>query len=240
MMNFEPLNRNGSEIHHSSFRIQHGCPVSILLPAPSPGQSVDAAAALQYAQEGRQMVETRPRMTEEEFMALPDDGRKYELVDGEAKQVPTGGTHGWLEAQLIGCMIPVANQFGRMFGASTGFRMVSGNIRCPDVSFMRYERLPEGEAPEWFVDGAPDLCVEIISASEDKRDSRRKVGEYFDSGAVQVWHVFPERRSVTVFTSLEDAREFAEGDTLEAEAVLPGLRLRVAELFETGRPGAGR
>jgi len=184
------------------------------------------------------MVDTRPRMTEEEFMALPDDGRKYELVDGEAKEVPTGGRHGRLEMRIGRLIGPFADEHGEMFGASTGFRMAGGNIRCPDVSFMRFERLPGGEAPEWFVDGAPDLCVEIISPSEDRRDARRKVGEYFESGAAQVWHVFPETRQVTVYTSLEDARTFTEDETLDAGAVLPGLRFRVADLFESPPPGA--
>jgi Uma2 family endonuclease len=179
-------------------------------------------------------------MTEEEFMSLPDDGRKYELVDGEAREVPTGGRHGKLEARFIGGMMQVAGEYGDVFGASTGFRMASGNIRCPDASFMRYGRLPGGEAPDWFVDGAPDLCIEVISPSEDTRDSRRKVGEYFESGAVQVWHVFPETRSITVFSSPEEARDYAEGDTLDAADVLPGLRLNVADVFETKRPEAGR
>lgn len=186
------------------------------------------------------MVETRPRMTEEDFMALPDDGRKYELVDGEAKEVPTGGRHGRLEARFIGWLTNLAGAYGDVFGASTGFRMIGGNIRCPDASFMRYERLPGGEAPDWFVDGAPDLCIEVISASEDMRDARRKVDEYFASGASQVWHVFPESRSVTVFTAPDEARSYAAGDTVDASDVLPGLRVDVAQVFETGRPETGR
>lgn len=188
------------------------------------------------------MVETRPRMTEEDFMALPDDGRKYELVDGEAKEVPTGGRHGNLEARFIGWLTMLASEYGQVFGASTGFRMLGGNIRCPDASFMRYQRLPGGEAPEWFVDGAPDLCIEIISASEDMRDARRKVDEYFRSGAEQVWHVFPDSRTVTVFSSSSEERSYSESDsdTVDATGVLPGLRVKLADIFRTGRPEEGR
>jgi len=36
---------------------------------------------------------TRRKMTEEDFLRLPDDGRKWELVDGEAKEVPSGHEH---------------------------------------------------------------------------------------------------------------------------------------------------
>jgi hypothetical protein len=44
---------------------------------------------------GKRRRRTR-KLTEAEFMRLPDDGRKYELVDGEAKEVPTNFRHGVL------------------------------------------------------------------------------------------------------------------------------------------------
>jgi len=177
------------------------------------------------------MVDTRPRMTEEEFMALPDDGRKYELVDGEAKEVPTGGRHGKIGSEINFLLRSVAKPYGSVFDSSTGFRMASGNIRSPDVSFMRFDRLPDGDAPVGFVDGAPDLCIEIISPSEDQRDSWRKVGEYFESGASQVWHVFPETRRVVVFRSMDDVRTYSDEDVLEADTVLPDFRHRVSDLL---------
>lgn len=180
------------------------------------------------------MVETSPRMTEEDFLTLPDDGRKYELVDGEVKQAPTGGEHGWLASEINFLLRSVGKPFGRIFDSSTGFRMASGNIRCPDVSFMRFERLPEGQAPVGFVDGAPDLCIEVISPTEDQRDSWRKVGEYFESGAAQVWHVFPETGRVVVFRSMDDVRTYEAGDTLTAGDILPGFQADVADLFGGG------
>ena len=41
------------------------------------------------------------KLTEDELLALPDDGRKYELVDGRAKEVPTGARHGCIAVRLI-------------------------------------------------------------------------------------------------------------------------------------------
>lgn len=180
------------------------------------------------------MVDTRPCMTEEEFLALPDDGHKYELVDGEAKQVPTGGRHGWLASEINFFLRLAVGSYGKVFDSSTGFRMASGNIRCPDVSFMRRERLPDGEAPVGFVDGAPDLAIEVISPSEDQRDSWRKIGEYFESGAAQVWHVFPETRRLVVFRSMDNVRTYTAEETLDAGDVLPGFSCRVADLFGGG------
>ena len=56
--------------------------------------------------------------------------------------------------------------------------MLSGNVRSPDVSFTLKERFPSGRPPKGFGEFAPDLCLEIISPSEDWDDALRKVEEF--------------------------------------------------------------
>jgi Uma2 family endonuclease len=92
----------------------------------------------------------KPKMTEEEFLRLPDDGRKYELVDGEAKEVPAGVRHDAIVANIILLLGPFVRQRAVICASSAGFRMVTGNIRSPDVSLVLRERLPEGQLPEGF------------------------------------------------------------------------------------------
>lgn len=176
-------------------------------------------------------AQPKKRLTEEEFMRLPDDGRKYELVDGEVKEVPTGGLHedvGMLLALVLG---PHALKVGRIYGSSLGCRMQSGNIRAPDVSVMLASRLPDGKSPSAFLEGAPDLCVEVISPSEERREMFRKVGEYFDSGAQQVWHIFPETRRVVVYSLTDDIRVLQGEDELTAGDLIPGFSCRVSDIF---------
>ena len=124
-------------------------------------------------------------------MRLPHDGRKWELVDGRIKEVPTSVKHGriviWL-GRLIGLY---ADDHGILTASQAGFRMSDRNVRCPDFGFTRYDRFPKGEVPNGFVEFAPDLAVEIISPSEEPADMAHKVDEYFASGAQQVWHMFP-------------------------------------------------
>jgi Uma2 family endonuclease len=177
------------------------------------------------------MIATQPRMTEEEFMCLPDDGRKYELVDGEPKEVPTGVRHDRIVIWLGRLLGPYADPYGDIIGSSAGFRMTDGNIRCPDISFIRHDRMPEGQAPVGFGDVAPDLCIEIISASEDTRDMQRKVREYFASGAQEVWHMYPNERTVTVYRSPSEAREYGPEDEIATPDILPGFHARVTDLF---------
>jgi Uma2 family endonuclease len=172
------------------------------------------------------------RMTEDEFMRLPDDGRKYELVDGEPKEVPTSVTHDVIGSELIFRLRPYVKGRGFLTIGQAGFRMTSHNIRCPDVSFMRKERLPDGKPNEGFGDAAPDLCVEIISPSEERADMERKVREYFASGAEQVWHLFPERQRLVRFRSPGDSDTLEADDVIEGGDLLPGFSARIGDLFD--------
>ncbi len=175
-------------------------------------------------------IATKRKMTEEEFMRLPDDGRKYELVDGEAKEVPAGVRHDAIVMQIGFLMYPFARKVGILVASSAGFRMVTGNIRSPDVSLILRERLPEGEVPEGFMDGAPDLAIEVISPNEDWAELGRKLGEYFMSGAKEVWLIDPDRKTVTVYKSLIDVQVFHADEEIVTD-LIPNFKCKVAELL---------
>ncbi|MCC6442703.1 MAG: Uma2 family endonuclease [Armatimonadetes bacterium] len=76
------------------------------------------------------MAGVRPKMTEEEFMALPDDGYKDELVGGETRAAPANFEHDVIGDRIIALLMPYARGRGFVAGAQAGFRMRSDNIRC--------------------------------------------------------------------------------------------------------------
>ncbi len=174
---------------------------------------------------------TEEKITDEYLMRLPKDGRKWELVDGRLQEVPTSGKHDiiviWL-GRLIG---PYADDHGMLTASQAGYRMASGNLRVPDFAFTRYDRFPNSEVPDGFIEFAPDLAVEIISPSEEPGDMARKVGEYFASGSKQVWHMFPETKTVTVFRAPLESVTYQPEDELDLSDILPGFRSRVSGLF---------
>ncbi len=171
-------------------------------------------------------------ITEEELMRLPDDEFLYELVDGRLDGQPCKSFFvGIITANIVGLLGLFARGNGIMTLGKAGFRMANRNIRVPSVSYTRKERFPGGHAPDAFGGLAPDLCVEIISPSDRPGQMSRKVQEYFDGGAVQVWHVFPERQQVTVFTSPTEMQTLGAEGTLDAGGLLPGFSCRVADLF---------
>jgi Uma2 family endonuclease len=179
------------------------------------------------------MTLARARSIEEELLRLPKDGSKYEFIDGELKRVsPASFKHDALVIHIGSMLRPFARGRGYITGSQAGFWMAGGNLRCPDIGFTLKERLPEGKPIDEFARFAPDLCIEIISISEDRKERMRKVEDYFDSGAQQVWHLIPNQKRVVFYTSPTQSTTLEAEDELDGGEFLPGFRCRVAELFE--------
>lgn len=82
--------------------------------------------------------------SDEEFMALPRDGHRYEVVDGELVDMGNSGMeHGNLGSYLGGMIELHARpkRLGVTCDSSMAFKLESGNRRSPDVSFVVRERL---------------------------------------------------------------------------------------------------
>ena len=178
-------------------------------------------------------MSTTRAMTEAELMALPRDGRKRELVDGEIRVMsPAGFRHGHVLVRLTARLEAhvATGRLGYLADSSTGCWMPSGNLRVPDVTFVARERLPDG-APEGFLAVVPDLVVEVVSPSDSQRELLDKVGEYLAAGVRLAWVVDPQSRTAAAYRSLTNVRHLGEADDLDGEDVIPGFRCRLSELF---------
>ena len=176
---------------------------------------------------------TRRIATEEDLRNTPDDGI-YELVDGEIRTSPAGGRHGKTSMALVVLLgVHVKKHgLGHIVGPDTGHRLPSGNVRCPDVSFIRTGRFPDEVVPIDYVDVSPDLAVEILSPNDRPRWILDKVGEYLEAGVRLVWVIDPQKRRATAYRSLLDVRELGPEDPLDGEDVVPGFRCRLGDIFE--------
>jgi len=179
------------------------------------------------------MATPRTVLTDAQLMELPKDGRKYELVDGEVQVVPAGRRHGRVTVKLVSRLDPYVDdkRLGMVFDSSTGFRMPSGNVRAPDLSFVATTPVPAGDIPPGFGESVPDLAVEVLSPDDDGRKVLDKVGEYLAAGARLVWVIDPERRCAVAYRSVSQTRQIGEDDFLDGEDVVPGFRLRLGDLF---------
>ena len=146
--------------------------------------------------------------TDAEFMALNRDGHRYEIVNGELiDRGNSGAKHGYVCSILmilLGGYVHI-QKLGAMFDSSTAFKMKSGNKRSPDVSFMAKERL-QGlhDLPDGFLEGAPDLAVEILCPGNTVAEIHDKLVEYFENGARLVWVIHPKEGYVLVYRSSQE------------------------------------
>jgi Uma2 family endonuclease len=175
--------------------------------------------------------------TDEAFMALSKEGHRYEIVNGELVEVGNSGAlHGYvcslLLTALMGFVLP--NKLGVILDSSTAFKMKNGNRRSPDISFFAKERL-QGmtELPSGFLDGAPDLAVEVLSPSNTVEEIDGKIAEYFENGTRLVWVINPSQHYVLVYRSAQEPDRLLKSvNSLEGEEVVPRFSFPVANLFQ--------
>jgi Uma2 family endonuclease len=175
----------------------------------------------------------RRSWTDEELLALPEHG-KYELVDGELRQMsPAGGRHGQvvlrLAARLLGFVME--RKLGHVFDGQTGFRFPDGNLRSPDVSFVAAARLPEG-VPTGFLHVAPDLAVEVLSPTDRAGDIAHKVGEYLGVGVSLLWVIDLEQGTAVVYRPGLPPRTVRPDGVLDGEDAVIGFSCPLAALFD--------
>jgi Uma2 family endonuclease len=113
--------------------------------------------------------------------------------------------------------------------------------RRPDAAFVSCERWPLGRAipvAENAWDVVPDLAIEVVSPSDQADDLMEKIEEYFRAGVKLVWVVYPIRRLVYVFESMQKVHGLDVHSELDGGTLLPGFRLPLKELFSQEMPAA--
>ena len=179
---------------------------------------------------------TRTLVTADELLRMPDDGKRYELIEGELiEMAPAGLRHGEIAATialLIGVHVR-QNDLGSVFVADPGFflQREPDTVRAPDVAFIATPRLSPDGVPAGFSDTIPDLVVEVVSPNDRAGQVQEKIEQWIEHGVKLVWVAYPECRSITVYRSLREAHVHHEGDTLSGDPVLPGFSCSVTEIF---------
>ena len=157
-----------------------------------------------------------------------------ELVDGTLVEKPVGQVESVLGGWLIHCLWSYleTRNLGRVFGADAPHELKPHLIRMPDVAFVSYDRLPQGEARKKSVaTWVPELVVEILSKSNSKKEMQRKLSEYFDAGVLLVWIVDPRKKTVKIYTDLQTSTTLGTADAVDGGQVLPGFVMSIRELF---------
>lgn len=164
-------------------------------------------------------------------------GRLCELVDGILVEKARGFYESVL-ALAIGDALRAYLQdqnLGIAAGEAGMLRIDRNRIRIPDVSFIRWERLPPGRDPVPAV--CPDLAVEVLSESNTAQEMQGKLNEYFAGGAQLVWIIDPRTRTARSYRGPGEFSLIDEAGSLTGGDVLPGFALQLKDLFaELDRP----
>lgn len=188
-------------------------------------------------------VETRETMktlrwNSRDLELLPDDGKRYEIVDGElyvAKQPD------W-EHQLVGFqlafLLQVWNEQSQagLVNLTPGIIFTDDTNVVPDVVWISHERLRTALQADGKLHASPELVVEVLSpgAENERRDREVKLKLYSRRNALEYWVVNWRERNIEVYRRqegiLELDRTLNENDTLQTP-LLAGFRCKVGQIF---------
>jgi Uma2 family endonuclease len=173
--------------------------------------------------------------TEQDAIDMDDRGGPLcELIDGTLVEKTMGVYESWLACRIIALIGPFVekHRLGMVTGPDGFYRLFGRQVRAPDVTFVRRERLPDGRVPrEPIAAFSPTLPIEVLSPSNTKREMDRKLREYFDAGAELVWYIDPETQSAVVYTAADLPLQVGPDGVLSGGDVLPGFELSLQRLF---------
>ncbi len=177
------------------------------------------------------------QLTYEDLLALPDDGLRHELIDGEHYVSPAPSLkHQW----IVGNFHYLLRHFlrtrsiGKVYLAPCDVVFTPSNFVEPDLLFVSQDRSELLTARN--VQGAPDLVIEVLSDSTRKMDEKRKLELYDRFGVREYWLADPVFETVRVYRRTGEglvlvAELSVEGVDVLATPLLPGLSIPLAEIF---------
>ncbi len=181
-----------------------------------------------------QQIVTQP-LTYDDLVATPDDGKRYEIIDGELFVSASPNRVHQETSQRINLVLNEASEGGRhglVFYAPVDVRLSPHDIVQPDLLFIRRERL-HIYGPAGPVEGPPDIVVEILSPTSHARDLVKKAKLYAWGKVPEYWQADATARTLTVLGLLDGHyHPIAAEHGIQRSLVLPHLRIDVAALFE--------
>ena len=182
------------------------------------------------------MTTSKKLLTADDLMAMPDDGKRHELVQGELiTMAPAGDRHGRVAdrtGRRLGNFVE-AGDLGHTWAADTGFwiERLPDTVRAPDYAFASHERLSGNVPDRGYAEVIPDLVVEVASPNDRQPEIDAKTQVWLDAGVRLVLNVYPQTQEVYAHHDDATVERFGIDDTLTCEPVLPGFACSVADIF---------
>ena len=176
---------------------------------------------------------TPTKLTYDDYLNLPDDGRRYEIIDGELYVNPAPNIRHQpvsrnIFRRLDGWVLP--RNLGEVFYAPCDVVLSEIDVLEPDILFISTARLTILTRAN--VKGAPDLVIEVLSEGTRRYDETTKRKRYEHFGVSEYWLADPENYSFRILRGVGGRFEEIEVGTTITTPLLPGFSLAVSEVFE--------
>ena len=173
--------------------------------------------------------------TYDDYLTLPNDGKRYEIIEGELYMTPAPMTHhqeisGNLEHILRDYLS--ASRWGKLFHAPIDVVFSMTEIVQPDIIVISKQR--QHIITKKNIVAAPDLVIEILSESSANTDRTTKKALYEKHGVKEYWIVDPVEQAVELYVRKENAFSrlgVFSGNQIVESQVLRGLKIEVREIF---------
>ncbi len=178
-------------------------------------------------------------LTDEQFEQICTTNRDLRLertATGELIVMPpTGGETGNRNIKLSTRVEIWASQtnLGLAFDSSTGFKLPNGAIRSPDASWLRRERwqVLTPLQRQKFIPLCPDFAIELLSPTDELRETQAKMQEYLANGLQLGWLINPKAKQVEIYRPGQPVEILQNPASLSGETVLPGFVLDLTEIL---------
>ncbi len=179
-------------------------------------------------------IKKRP-YTYQEYLKLPDDGKRHEILNGELIMTPAPNP---LHQMVLAKLFTILNNYvlktklGILLPSPCDVVLDETHVLQPDILFISEKN--RHLITEQNINGTPDLVIEIISPTTAYYDLVQKKDIYQRFGVQEYWLVDPKRHSVQVF-SLKKGKLVPEQEVLQkgevTSRVLNEFTFQIEEIF---------
>ena len=177
--------------------------------------------------------------TSQDLEMLPDDGKRYEIVDGELYVSKQPHWHHQFVCNRIWELLQTWSRQTKagMANSAPGLIFDDDDDVAPDVVWISQERLAKSLQPDGKLHAAPELAIEVLSPGtiNERRDREIKLKLYSRRGVLEYWVVSWQERRLEVYRREDAALKLYstlyENDLLQSP-LLPGFSFQVSQLFD--------
>jgi Uma2 family endonuclease len=177
----------------------------------------------------------RVKLTYEDYLELPDDGKQYQIIDGILYVTPAPGRpHQGTSGNLYSILRPhiLGGSLGELYFAPFDVILDESTIVQPDILFIDHERIHM--LTDRGMEGAPTLAIEILSPSSNRIDRVRKLSIYAQHGIPHYWIVDPQTRYIEAYELVGGTYEltgYLQGTQSGTLPPFPDLEIRLVDVW---------